>query len=475
MGTATPAPRRIIFISHATPQENDFATWLGSRLIVAGYETWVDQTRLLGAEIFWHDIDEAIRVHAAKVIVALSRSAVTKEGVLDEIAIAATTARKMGDPQFIVPVRVDDLPFDEVPPVLVRKNIIDFSAGWAYGFARVLKVLERDQMPKSASDAESLVQGFLRFHLRKADNAVEAPETLLSNWVTIRALPATVNFYDPNRGPDGPSDLLDAIRTPRQQFFRYIASFAERDDLQADLPPSIALDAAYRVPLNALIAGDPPDGPGIGAPAARNMVTNLLRQAWDFEMLRRGLRVHAMAHGSIWFVPAGLLDDDKAWFVDADGRRRWRKLVGRSERRGVWWHLGVSARPQLGPPRRMILRPHVVFSADGATPLESATRMQRLRKSFCRSWWNDKWRDLTLAFLGWLADEKPSFAISAGGAALIELSGQTMAFEAPITLSAPLEGAPETDEAEIEGAEVEEPEDFDADDEKDAPEEDDSA
>jgi hypothetical protein len=38
MESASSAARRV-FISHATPQENDFATWLGSRLIAVGYET----------------------------------------------------------------------------------------------------------------------------------------------------------------------------------------------------------------------------------------------------------------------------------------------------------------------------------------------------------------------------------------------------------------------------------------------------
>lgn len=29
-----------IFISHATPQDNDVVRWLGARLEVAGYEVW---------------------------------------------------------------------------------------------------------------------------------------------------------------------------------------------------------------------------------------------------------------------------------------------------------------------------------------------------------------------------------------------------------------------------------------------------
>lgn len=451
--------RRVIFISHATPEENEFATWLGSRLIAAGYETWIDQTRLLGAEVFWNEIADVIRNRAAKVIVALSRTSVNKEGVLDEIQIAVSTARKLKDPKFVIPVRVDDLSYDDVPPNLVRKNIVDFSAGWGDGLVRVLKVLERDNVPKAPADTATLMEGFLRFHQRQANRTADAPEILLSNWFEIGALPPTVNFFDPNRRPAGPTTLLELIRSPRQQFFRFIATFAEIADLQPDLPPDVALEEGYRVGIEALLAGHPPDGPGLDAATARNLVSNLIRQAWDGEMARRGLKDHQMAHGRIWFVPTGLLKDDKAWFVDLEGRRRWRKLVGRSERRGVWWHFGISVRPHLAAPRRLILRPHIIFTTGGVTPLESAARMQRLRKSVCRNWWNDKWRDLVLAFVGWLADEAPRFTISAGGDAVIELAGHPMAFMAPISLSIPDEiETPESDDA-LE--EVEPPDGFD--------------
>src|SRR5271157_1238700 len=36
----TPAPRRLLFISHANPEDNAFATWLATQLAIAGYEVW---------------------------------------------------------------------------------------------------------------------------------------------------------------------------------------------------------------------------------------------------------------------------------------------------------------------------------------------------------------------------------------------------------------------------------------------------
>jgi len=31
--------------------------------------------------------------------------------------------------------------------------------------------------------------------------------------------------------------------------------------------------------------------------------------------------------------------------------------------------------------------------------------MHALRRSFCKNWWNDRWRDLLLAFFAWLSED----------------------------------------------------------------------
>ena len=41
-----------IFISHATPEDNDFTIWLASRLEMRGYQVWIDKNGLLGGERF---------------------------------------------------------------------------------------------------------------------------------------------------------------------------------------------------------------------------------------------------------------------------------------------------------------------------------------------------------------------------------------------------------------------------------------
>lgn len=85
--------RELVFINHANPEDNVFTLWLASRLTDAGYLVWSDLTKLFGAELFWEDIEDAIRNHSTKVIVVLSRTAQQKAGVLDEVAVAVSVER----------------------------------------------------------------------------------------------------------------------------------------------------------------------------------------------------------------------------------------------------------------------------------------------------------------------------------------------------------------------------------------------
>ena len=104
---ASESGRRTVFISHANPEDNEFAAWLGTRLIGAGYQVWSDLLRLVGGEPFWRDIGDAIKDHAAVVVLVLSRASVTKPGVLDEIALAVATS---APPAVFLLIRLSAIP-----------------------------------------------------------------------------------------------------------------------------------------------------------------------------------------------------------------------------------------------------------------------------------------------------------------------------------------------------------------------------
>lgn len=73
-------PRSTIFITHAAPQDNEFAVWLSSKLAMAGYRIWIDRRRLRGGDDFWDEIDRVLRTESVKQVVVFTPH-VTKPGV----------------------------------------------------------------------------------------------------------------------------------------------------------------------------------------------------------------------------------------------------------------------------------------------------------------------------------------------------------------------------------------------------------
>jgi hypothetical protein len=88
--------RNLLFVSHANPEDNIFSRWLALQLAKEGYGVWCDQTRLLGGEDFWADIEEVIRKHACKLLYDLSASSNHEPGPLQELHVAQTVARREG-------------------------------------------------------------------------------------------------------------------------------------------------------------------------------------------------------------------------------------------------------------------------------------------------------------------------------------------------------------------------------------------
>ncbi|MGY4601152.1 hypothetical protein ACVWXL_008898 [Bradyrhizobium sp. GM22.5] len=165
----------VVFISHANPRDNEFAVWLAQQLTLCGYSVWCDVRDLSAGDKFWDDIEDCIRLRSAKFIVVLSRTSQAASGVLDEIDLAIRVERSLQLVRFVLPVRLDDLPFSEVRANLGRKNIIDFHKNWATGLRAILDVLDRDQVPHATGQYPN-ARHFGAAKSKGAVSVVERPE-----------------------------------------------------------------------------------------------------------------------------------------------------------------------------------------------------------------------------------------------------------------------------------------------------------
>ena len=451
--------RRTVFISHANPEDNDFASWLGSRLVNAGYDVWTDVLSLVGGKMISPVIGDVIRGRAAIVLVGLSRASHRKEGVLNEITLASTVGRRLGNPGFILPVVLDDLPHVEFPDDLVRRLSIDFSRDWADGLSDVLAALREAGTPRAEERADLAMAAWLAFKARGSAMRKDKPDLLYSNWFRLGALPPLIRFSRFLHGSNI-EGAFKQFQSPAQRFNRLAISFADAPTLTAEAP-GVRLESAYEVGLDDFLAGRREEGvPQVFRRDARNIVTALLNGAWNRLAESRGLLRREFVAGEAWFVPLGLFDKDRGVFRD-DGGTHWRQLAGHSEARRVYWHFGVSARAAIAEPCYVALRSHVVFSEDGQTPIEGP-RAVRLRRSFCKSWWNPRWRDMIRAFVASLAGDADQVELPLSRESVAFMAAGPMRFKASVWVDDD-EAVPSARDAELEENDGT---DFDAVDEK---------
>ena|SRR2546428_10712277 len=84
--------------------------------------------------------------------------------------------------------------------------------------------------------------------------------------------------------------------------------------------------------------------------------------------------------------------------------------------------------------------------------------MHRARRSQCKQWWNDDWRDRLLATMTWLSQGAPIIALPLGTSTFAMVPIRPLAFESPVALNEDaLAVAPEpADENEEEGEDADE-------------------
>jgi len=426
----TSATRKLIFISHSNPEDNDFTAWLAARLALAGYEVWSDLTKLIGGEVFWKDIEEAIRQHSVKFISVLSIGAPKKRGFMKELSVADSIegAGKLGD--FMIPVRIDDIPFSEIPIQIHNKNVIDFTVGWHIGLARVLKKLEQDKVPLSTAIPQTSLSEWAKAYLDSERGVRSEDQTVVSNWLSIDNLPSTLRTSSFTLTPLHIEPLQ--AQWPARLDGNRVFSFARAQDF--DLPGEYAdLRNEGEIETEVFLRTGISSAPQLTYQDRSNILTDLLGQAWRGHAKERGYLPFTLANGNqCWFVPAPPGKVERIAFTDALGKTGKRALFGKSEKLDVYWHLAMELQPSVGNQHRYTAMTHVVFTSDGKTLLPSASHQHRLRRRFCKQWWQDRWRDLISAFLAKLSQNAITLTIPIAPLRNVTVSTIPRTFVSPV-------------------------------------------
>ena len=420
--------RDTILITHANPEDNAVTSWFASKLATAGYRVWVDLERLRGGADFWDDIDDQLRNRTIKQIVLISKN-VGKQGVKKELAIGDIVGKQLGDSGFMIPIRVDDVPFSDFPPELVRRNAHDAFPNWADALAPLLDDLTEAEVPKNSDIDSAIIEQLVRSREIERQKIIEEPEELLSNWFPIAEKRPHLNFFGLSGTEVQKNEWLKSANVPIIEHSGLIASFCDPITLSASGPFKIGMKQRFSIPFDNLVSGKDVD-PFPSRAEARRFTVNLMRQHWDNAMEAKGLMSFEYADGKKgWFFPDGLIEGSVKIDLD-NGLRVQRVLSGKFKEHR--WHLCLVAGPQVWPEPLYRVHANVALTENGVDPLPGK-KTQKIRRRLTKSWWNDKWRDMLLASMGWIASDETKLIDIAAGAEDFAITSLPISIETPLS------------------------------------------
>jgi hypothetical protein len=427
--------KNIIFISHANPQDNDAAIWLASKLAIEGYSVWSDVTELFGGEIFWNDIEDAIRNHSAKFVILVSKFSQNADGVLNELQLAQSVEKTNKIEHFVIPIRLDDIPYSDFRVNIQRINAIDFHTNWADGLVKLVKRLSLDGVPKNNFLLPEQITNWFTTNYLKSSSLVQKPQIVGSNWLTIKSLPEYLSFFRIPMSEDTARGIIDALSYPSFLYQQLLGSFADKPDLQPNMPKWTVLTNGYSLLTKDFLDGNLSQFPLLKWQEGHNILTNMVKKAWDKTMSSKGLLPYQLSNSTIaWYLPLTQSTNEYVRYVDLDSKTRKMKLTGHSEKLGVYWNFAISVHPSWSRIKHLTLKSHVIFTEDGVKPISSKDRMHTMRRSFCRSWWNARWRGLLLTYLTYIAGAQDDISLSVSSKEQITISRNPVMFVSPITI-----------------------------------------
>ncbi|MEA5405610.1 toll/interleukin-1 receptor domain-containing protein [Arcicella sp. DC2W] len=415
-----------IFISHASPSENDFTKWLALKLIALGYDIWCDLLFLEKGIDFWKIIEKEIRVNTVKFLVVVSESSNKKEGVLNELATANKVKRELCDDTFIIPLIIDEnLRNDDLNIELVRLSNIDFRKSWAKGLQDLIESLEKTKVPKKSPDPSKSNQLYQQIFLHNKKK-IEREEIYDSNWFSIISFPSELRFhYFENLMPKNYD--IRQLSFPAIRYKQYVCTFAWEYDFMEQLPKTELYNNKYSIKMSVedVLSGQY-NTEFINNLECQRLIVQLVNKAFENTMHESKLQIYQMSNKFGYWFPKGELDKDKYNKIQLVGKQRDKN-----------WHFGISGAGKLYPFPVLMISSHIFFTEDGRKLIESKSIQHSARRKQGKNWWNDDWRNKINAFIKYLANNEDSFSLEVGSEEKIIISSASVEFISEVTYNIP--------------------------------------
>lgn len=449
--------RETIFISKATPEDDDFVMWLAPRLEAAGYKVFADILCIEAGDRWRKVVTNTLREQSIKMLLCCRDVTLAKDGVQDEIGIAEDIAKDLNDPRFIIPLRIAE--FKKIPGIGELQHV-DFVGSWSSGLRDLLDTLDSQGVPRDVKRV-TINPDWENYKKRLSIKVEHSPEVLTSSWLRITQIPETIYYYH----PPGSIDLTMMEKcckncsSPAEAYQRGFFSFAPPDEIKRDFAhvAYFVVRSEHKL-INLLENGS--ESPDIKPHIAANLVISMFRRSWERFCRDKGLLEYRFSNQSGFLVSKGHVPLGKRTPWGDKTQRRSAMLLNASG--GKVWAYGATATSFLRPFPHFKFKARVLFSdlsgKDAGAVIYDSVKQHSLRRTICKGWRNKVWHGRFMAFIELLSGSSPCLELPLSDSSFLKLDAQPFQVTVPVTTLLPnimSEDADEQDDSTLGNFELE--------------------
>ena len=381
--------KKLIFISHAQPEDDYLAIWLASKLRLLGYDVWVDKDNLKKGDAFWNEIELKMKNESLRFIPLVSQAYIDKSlnkntGVFLEVSLSKVISKKIQN--YVLPLKVDGCSFDDFPISILPLDTIDFSINWGKGLKEIIEEFELQGIPNSNVTNNVLNQWFK--YLKIQGEVLNRSDFYGSNWLPS-SLPKTIFIY---RFLGDYKKNLKEIPFAHKQDKDYILGFFDNQglNLQTEYKEIISLADFLSYENYRLESGET-------IIDTKFHFTQLMNNSLDkFFYLHENIKCwNRKGKEKIYYTKKPPKESGAYPFKIGD-RKGWRTLKGKKG--NVFWNYSLSFNFQLYPFPHFVANPHILISDEKGFKDDDI----KSRRSIPKGWFNRHWYDRIFAFMNYV-------------------------------------------------------------------------
>jgi hypothetical protein len=430
--------RETIFISKATPEDDEFVLWLAPRLEAAGYKVFADILSLEGGDRWRKVVTSTLQDSAIKMLLCCRNKTLEKDGVQEEISIAEDITTELKDARFIIPLKLES--YKKIFGIS-SLQYVDFVGSWASGLKILLDTLEKQYVPRSTEIA--INPNWENYKKRLEIKIVDAPELLTSSWLQVSHMPKFIRYYQPIHGISINHDLMIHICNhctfPAEAYLRGFFSFAVIEEIEEAFASvgKFVVHSEHNL-QNFLDNGSASQN--IRSREAQNLILSILRKSWENFCRMKGFYEYPFAkqlgfHITKNQIPIGTRI---TWSKHGESRR---SSMLRNVSGGKVWQYGVSAVPYLWPFPQFRIKARVLFSElmrnEAGACISDHDEQHRLRRTICKGWRNKAWHGRMMAFLKYISGESNHIELPLSNLYSIIIDAIPISVTSPVTTNLP--------------------------------------